>query len=378
MKKYLIVLAAAVIALASCSNGSQEGSAYTKIAFKQTEVTLAVGESQKLNLVWEPQSLDAPTCEWISSDTNKVAVDNGVIEAVEAGEANITAKLGELSAVCKVTVAPYEAMWAPSSDVYYLGMSEQPISDTTITYTTSKAEYTCKLYKITIFVPADIEIPGDEDGAGDALFVDAAIPVIVASTSGEYIGEPWDLAFQIAPAEVANDTEFGAVAGALDPAIIGPVWQAYLEQIAAGQQPSFDKDTYLTGATGAQLRAALIDGTQILSYPWFDAIVTNGYFYTEYDSDTEEYTAKYQLQIDWCAGFWGTGLKFNEEATSYADALAQPFQLELSRYIYKDGEKGVPANAAQKKQVRAQQDTKGMVKLGTLKKLDLVKYKEAK
>lgn len=384
MKKYLIVLAAAVVALASCNKGSEGGgSEYTKLAFKETSITLAVDESAKLNqdLTWEPSSLVAPTCEWASSDTAVATVNqNGLVTAVAQGEANITAKLGDLTAVCKVTVMSFEESWAPSSTVYYFSSTKSaaPVSDTTIVYETQKATYTCKLYSIELCIPSDVAIPGDEDGAGDYIFVTASIPFIESSTSGEYIGEPWDLAFQIAPAEVANDTEFGAVAGALDPAIIGSVWQAYLEQLAAGQEPSFDKDTYLTGATGAQLRAALIDGNQISSYPWFDAIVTNGYFYTEYDSDTEEYTAKYQLQIDWCAGFWNTGLKFNEEATSYADALAQPFQLELSRYMYKDGEKGVPANAAQKKQVRAQQDTKGMVKLGTLKKLDLVKYKEAK
>ena len=117
MKKYLIVLAAAVVALASCNKGSEGGSEYTKLAFKETSITLAVDESAKLNqnLTWEPSSLVAPTCEWASSNTAVATVNqNGLVTAVAEGEANITAKHGDLTAVCKVTVQGAEDMieWA--------------------------------------------------------------------------------------------------------------------------------------------------------------------------------------------------------------------------------------------------------------------------
>lgn len=109
MKKYLIVLAAAVVALASCKPVSESGSKYTKISFKESALELAIGETAKLKVLYEPTTLDAPACKWASSNADAVTVDqNGNIAAVGLGEANITATYGEgesaLKAVCKVTV----------------------------------------------------------------------------------------------------------------------------------------------------------------------------------------------------------------------------------------------------------------------------------
>ena len=103
MKKYLIVLAAAVVALASCKK--QEGNAYTKIAFKESAITMTEGATQKLQVLYEPTTLEVPQCEWASSDPAVVKVDqSGNLEALSIGEANVTAKKGELEAVCKVSV----------------------------------------------------------------------------------------------------------------------------------------------------------------------------------------------------------------------------------------------------------------------------------
>lgn len=390
MKKYLIVLAAAIVALASCKPGEQSGSGsgskYTKISFKETAIELAVGETAKLKVLYEPTTLEAPVCEWASSDTTVVTVDqNGNIEAVGYGESNVTATHGEgesaLKAVCHVTVLPYEATWAPNSTVYYFPSTKSaaPVSDTTIVYKSESTgtSYTCKLYSVEMCIPTDIMIPGDEEGAGDYLFVTASIPFIESSTSGQYIGEPYDLAFGIA--EDFNNVDFGAEAGSLDPAIIGPVWQAYFESIDAQQQPSFDKDLYATGAKGAHLRAAIIQDGSISSYPWYDAIVTGGYYQTLYDSETEELIPDYQLKVDWCAGALGTGLALNEEAQSYSEALAKPYALDLESYIYVAGEHGKPYEAAASpRKVQAKRDTKGMINFGKVEKLELVKFKEGK
>ena len=381
MKKYLIVLAAAVVALAGCKPSEKEGSKYTSLKFKETSIEMSIGETAKLRVIYEPTTLEAPVCEWSTSDSTAVTVDqNGNIEAVGNGEANITATYVEgettLKAVCQITVLPYEATWAPNSTVYYFPStkSEAPVSDTTIVYETQKATYTCKLYSVELCIPSDVAIPGDEDGAGDYIFVTASIPFIESSTSGEYIGEPWDLAFMIA--EDYNNTPYGAEAGSLDPAIIGNVWQAYFEARDAGSSPSFDKDLYVTGAKGAHLRAAIVQDGSIASYPWFDAIITEGVFYTDYNEE-QEIVPVYQLKVDWCAGALGTGLALNEEAQSYSEVLAQPYALDLETYIYEDGEKGKPYGAP-KKQVRAKKDTKAMINLGKVEPLRLVKGIEAK
>jgi len=377
MKKYFVVLAALALVFAGCKP-TEDGSAYTSISFKEKTVELLPGETQKLIVRWEPTSITtAPECTFESSDEEVATVDEkGVVTAVASGEANITAKHGELSAVCQVTVMTFEESWAPSSTVYYFPStkSAEPVSDTTIVYETKKATYTCKLYSVELCIPSDVVIPGDEEGAGDYIFVTASIPFIESSTSGEYIGEPWDLAFTIA--EDYNNTAFGAEAGSLDPEIIGNVWQAYFEARDAGSSPSFDKDLYATGAKGAHLRAAIIQDGSIASYPWFDAIITGGVFYTDYNEE-EEIVPVYQLKVDWCAGALGTGLALNEEAQSYSEALAQPYALDLETYIYEDGEKGQPYGAP-KKQVRAKKDTKAMINLGKVEPLRLVKGIEGK
>ena len=386
MKKYLIVLAAAVVALASCKpGGGESGSKYTKISFKESALELSIGETAKLKVLYEPTTLEAPVCKWATSDTLVVLVDqNGNIEAVGNGEANITATYGEgesaLKAVCQITVLPYEATWAPNSTVYYFPdtKSEAPVSDTTIVKTSQATgtTYTCKLYSVDLCIPTDVIIPGDEDGAGHYIFVKASIPFIESSTSGEFIGEPWDLLFEIE--EDFNNTAYGAEAGSLDPAIIGEVWQAYFEAIDAETQPSFDKNLYLTGAKGAHLRTAVVSGNSISSYPWYDAIVIGGKYQTVTDAETGELIADYKLKVDWCAGALGTGLALNEEAQTYSEALAKPYALDLESYLYVTGEHGQPYAAAAPKRVRANKDTKGMINLGKVEKLELVKYKEVK
>lgn len=377
MKKYFVVLAALALVFAGCKP-TEDGSAYTSISFKEKTVELLPGETQKLIVRWEPTSITtAPELTFESSNEEVATVDEkGVVTAVASGEANITAKHGELSAVCQVTVMTFEESWAPSSTVYYFPStkSAEPVSDTTIVYETKKATYTCKLYSVELCIPSDVVIPGDEEGAGDYIFVTASIPFIESSTSGEYIGEPWDLAFTIA--EDYNNTPYGSEAGSLDPAIIGNVWQAYFEARDAGSSPSFDKDLYATGAKGAHLRAAIIQDGSIASYPWFDAIITRGVFYTDYNEE-QEMVPVYQLKVDWCAGALGTGLALNEEAQSYSEALAQPYALDLETYIYEDGEKGQPYGAP-KKQVRAKKDTKAMINLGKVEPLRLVKGIEGK
>ena len=66
MKKYLIVLAAALVALASCTPSG--GNKYTSIRFKSTEIDLAEGAKTTLNVLYEPTTLEAPVCEWSSSN----------------------------------------------------------------------------------------------------------------------------------------------------------------------------------------------------------------------------------------------------------------------------------------------------------------------
>lgn len=381
MKKTLkfFVMAFAALAFMGCPNGNKGNeSNLTGLSFKPTEVSMMVGDTVRLVLLVTPEEATIPEdVVFESSDTSVVQiVDNRVnIAAVGVGSANVTATYGDLKAVCSVVVDYYEAFWAPSSTIYYFPntMSENPVSDTIIQYETAKATYDCQLYTVELCIPSAIDaVSYGEPGLGHFIFATATVPFIVNSTSGEFIGEPWDVLFGIVPEDKVYSTEFGASAGSLDPAIIGPVWQSYFEAVAAGEKPSFDSETYYQGAKGVSLRPAMITDGSILSYPWFDAIVTAGYVQAVQDAETGELVADYKLNVAWCSGFSATGLAINEEATGYDNAIAQPYALDLIPYSYESGILGKPAGMPQKK-AQSKKSTKGMINHGAPVKLVPVK-----
>lgn len=75
------------------------------IALDPTSATLKMGKTETVTITATTENFDG-TVEW-KSDNEKVAtVDKGVVTAVGAGEATITATAGTATATCKITVEP--------------------------------------------------------------------------------------------------------------------------------------------------------------------------------------------------------------------------------------------------------------------------------
>lgn len=77
------------------------------IILNPAEVSLAVGDEQFLSSTVGPVSADNRSIEWDSSDNSVATVDNGMVKAVGAGNATITASATDgsgVSGTCKVTV----------------------------------------------------------------------------------------------------------------------------------------------------------------------------------------------------------------------------------------------------------------------------------
>ena len=76
------------------------------IALSKTELTMFDGDTATLSVSYNPSTTtDDKTVTWTSSDTKVATVSNGKITAVGEGTATITAKVGNFTATCKVTVS---------------------------------------------------------------------------------------------------------------------------------------------------------------------------------------------------------------------------------------------------------------------------------
>lgn len=84
----------------------QERIPLKSISLNKTDVSLFDGDSATLSVTYNPSTTtDDRTVTWSSSNTKVATVSNGKITAVGEGTATITAKVGNFTATCKVTVS---------------------------------------------------------------------------------------------------------------------------------------------------------------------------------------------------------------------------------------------------------------------------------
>ncbi len=78
--------------------------AVTGVSLNKTTLSLAKGASETLTATVAPANATNKTVTWTSDNTAVATVANGKVTAVAAGKAKITAKAGDKTAVCEVTV----------------------------------------------------------------------------------------------------------------------------------------------------------------------------------------------------------------------------------------------------------------------------------
>ena len=74
------------------------------ITLNKTELTLEIGGSETLNATVLPDTATDKTVTWETSNDKVATVEDGLVTAVGAGKATITAKAGDQTATCVVTV----------------------------------------------------------------------------------------------------------------------------------------------------------------------------------------------------------------------------------------------------------------------------------
>ena len=91
--------------------------AVSSIELNETDIALYVGENASLIATVKPDNATDKTITWSSSNSNVATVDDsGLVKAIAAGSATITASCGGKSATCKVTSKVLEYEWVTLSE----------------------------------------------------------------------------------------------------------------------------------------------------------------------------------------------------------------------------------------------------------------------
>ena len=78
--------------------------AVTSVTLNKTSLSLKVNQEETLIATVKPDNATDKTVKWSSSNTSVATVNNGKVKGIKAGTAVITAKAGDKSAKCNVTV----------------------------------------------------------------------------------------------------------------------------------------------------------------------------------------------------------------------------------------------------------------------------------
>lgn len=101
-KLFILSVAFSVLCLFGCKT---ETIAVKEISLDKVTAEITKGETLQLTVKIDPENAQYKTLEWTSSDNNVATVDkNGLVTAIEKGEADITVDVDGITAVCKVTV----------------------------------------------------------------------------------------------------------------------------------------------------------------------------------------------------------------------------------------------------------------------------------
>lgn len=149
MKIYQLPLLAlaAIVGICACSKESSVVEV-SELKLDQTVLELSVGDAVTLTATVLPANAGNKTVVWTSSDEAIVTVDgNGLVTAVSAGDATITATAGNASDVCRVTVAKGAFVFVPETALSayaanaFTNLSQQPMLDEAVIWLRS-ADYT--------------------------------------------------------------------------------------------------------------------------------------------------------------------------------------------------------------------------------------------
>ena len=158
MKKILLILTLALVALAGCKKETPEPEpiAVTSVSLDKTEVGLIVGESANVKAIVKPDDAANKEVKWTVANTSIATVDEGEVTAVAVGETTlivttvdgghtatipvkVTAKAVKVSQI-KLVGMPKTAFKVGRSVTISAEITPDDATDKSVTFTSSKPE----------------------------------------------------------------------------------------------------------------------------------------------------------------------------------------------------------------------------------------------
>lgn len=241
MKKFGFLALLAAVLLVGCKPGETEV-VVNSIKLNENAVTLALGNDIKLVANTDPAGA---TVTWVSSDPQVATVkQNGLVTAVAEGECTVTAKAGDKSASCKVTVnadAAYD--YFEIADYGVFGLKEFEGAPTTGFRLTKGDSVLCVAKMGTVYAwDSNVQWVDGEGFVGEGIACHLGeVPFWVITENlttpgyavGYYLGEGGVFIYDIA----STETGFGKP-GHIDAETYGDFVQA---QYSTEQEADFEK-----------------------------------------------------------------------------------------------------------------------------------------
>ena len=131
----------------------------TSISLDESNITLGTGKTQQLTATVSPETATDKTVTWASSNASSVTVSStGMVTAVAAGSATITASCGGYSAACQVTV--YTSVSSITLNTDKLSVSAGDSRQLTATISPDNATYKTITWKSSNYDIAQVSQSG--------------------------------------------------------------------------------------------------------------------------------------------------------------------------------------------------------------------------
>ncbi len=309
MSKIKSIIAAFAVMLPFLFTSCDKDVNVSGVQITPEEVTLGIGETQKLTVTVEPSDATDPTYSLESSDPSVAAVQNDVVTAVAPGEAVITATTadGSLKATCKVTVVKHveDISVSPTQVKVIVGKTQE----ITVEFTPSDATN-----KEVEWVSSKPEIASVADGVvtgvavGEALITATSVDggfaaackvvveeefngIVATTAGGYYCGDQYDNGYD-------NDFLF---------LLSGNVKEGGVSLAGKGTALWLDLNLPKTGATTlpAEHYIPLLSDDQDQSYTWLPGMdmgawgIMGSFIYSYQEGDAEpQYIMAEQGTVD--------------------------------------------------------------------------------